>query len=530
MIGFFEKELLPSWLTKPEQVRRLADDQSTGSACYVVELLSADRIYHVWVNQDSGMIEQIKLPLQYLDSEILASEQVTDLRFFVRFHDAVMNQPIADETFKYKERIGAKVVSRFVTLPEPMPSERVGERSRQWTFLNPDGRNFEKPEGAIGVVWLVAGNEMPLAEQLSALTQDEASKVIVAFSDDLLKQPGSKRYEPIADLAKLLRDANLTYVYDPQMQNSSQIKLKSVPAFVVFDADSTIQFAKMIDEDHWTDELKVALQRVANGENLAAELKRDYQKFLDKYHQEIAAQSRTSTKTGNVDFESKPYSKLEEIAELIWQTDKFKNAGNIHIQQSMAKTFVLDGWQTVVELGSIGQEVARHRLPIPTSAAINRMRSFSSKGKVYFAAYSMLGPNVFLFDENFKLLQQLPGEDEENVPRITICDCQFSENNLWIGTIDHGIYQFRIGENKLTKVSDESVRDLDFIDDRMICVREGKMEFDDDNVQTLNKWTINALASNSAQNLVAATGKDDLGTWRLFVLDADTRVLWQTND
>ena len=547
MIGFVESELMPAWLKNPDQIRRLENDDSTGTNCYVIEMVEANRNYRVWVDQESGMIEQIQLPFEYLDSQILASKEVTDLRFFVRFHDAVVNVPHEPDQFAIKDRLASKIVQRFVTLPEPLPSEIIGERVANWDLFKIDGKAYTpKSDKSTALVWVVGTDAQRIVKQLGSLDRELLADVAVVYSDDLVAANGSDDYSPVASFGDELAAAGLRGLYDPQMKASSQIKLKSVPSFVVFDKDSKLQFAKPIDEDTWQEELAVAIKRVSAGENLAAEMKREYSKFLDSYHRQIAEQGAGE---GNSVIRSNPITsvaskanlqnksvRLMDVAELSWETSELKTPGNIQLQPSQGKAFVIDGWQTVVELDETGQVLTRHRLPIPSDAAINRIRSFDAGGKTCFAGYSMLGRRVFVFDKNWKLIRQIPSEQDEFLAnRISISECQFvregSADKLWISTIENGMFKLDLATNEVERIRDYSdtisVRGFYRSGRDLFSIVEGQLEQNSKAVDELAAWKINAVRGLFAHAGCVATGKNSAGSWNIFFVGSNGRTIWK---
>ena len=543
LVGFADATLMPEWLNaKGELLKRLADDDSLGMDCYVVQATAGQKIYRIWIDQTTGMVQQIHLPLEYLDSQILASEDVGNLAFFVRFHDARLNEIVDEDMTEIPQRIASKTVRQFVTLPQSLPCERVGEVVSKMPLKTIEGKNVEMAavqSSATVMLWIGgdSGDEVEkfvgLAKQLSA--GSTTSKFAVVYSDDLLAEPGSSNARPNKRLLEIVDDSKVSTFYDPQLNVSSFLKIKAVPMVIVFDADKRIQYAKALDDEKWQEDVRVALKRVADGDDVAAEMKSEYQEFLDEYHRKLVL-AGSPTVDAQVVGES-AVTKIELSDNANWEFDAVSNPGNIHVPVGSERIFVVDGWQTIVELNAQGQLVKKHNLQLPENTAINRIRSAKdSQDRLYFAAYSMLGKKVFIFDDAWKRLAHFPSSDTgSGKPGITECQFIEVENSMriWVSFFDsRGVQEFDIASKAAVVVSETAAKSFCKCGKErngLFIVAEESLTLDSQTVDRLADWKCVSVRPSIDENNCVVVTTSNTGEWRLKSLAQNGNENWSNS-
>lgn len=540
VLGFVDPAVAPSWLKRPQSVEKSADDDSLGMDCYVLKLVEDGKDFLVWINQQSGMIEQVQYPLQYLDSKILASDDVTDLRFFVRFHDASLDKPVADSRFKIQDRIATKQVSNFVTLPEPIPCLKLGEEVGAVEFVNPDDakpiaiKDIQSP--ATALLWLTGFSASDLVKKFGDVAASNIQKSYqfrVVYSDDLLKSPGGQSVEALDSLQTKLSDAKLSALYDAQMNTSSALEIKAVPSLIVIDDQNRVQFAKAIDSDDWAEQLQVAMNRVAKGEKVAKEMQAEYQRFLDDYHKQLVAATSSQSARQPTSFAGSKLPAMNRQArrqlnrrDVLWETGKLATPGNVHIPFGSSRTFVLDGWQTVVELDQHGAVQERYSLDVPSEVGINRIRSLkTSSGDWLFVAYSMLGKHAFVFDQNWNKKFELP--NNSNV----VSECQLVESTgekveLWLSSLGRdGLQKFDL-ETGASEISiAKPVRGFCRFGRDLVHLEGDRLLTNQSVIGELSDWKITAVRHVPGRERCIAVG-NKAGAWRLFCVTTGGKVAW----
>lgn len=141
------------------------------------------------------------LPLHYLDSQILASDEVTDLQLFVRFHGAALNEAIPPTRFEVKKQLAAKTVGHFISLPEPMASELIGEQVAGYELMTSRGERLanEHFDGNLHVMLFATGqdanNHVQQITRLKRELKNEPYQWSVVYADELLQSPGGDSLE-----------------------------------------------------------------------------------------------------------------------------------------------------------------------------------------------------------------------------------------------------------------------------------------------------------------------------------------------
>ena len=529
MLSFYDEQFSRKWLENPTQISRLSDDDSTGRACYVLRMEDEGKIYRLWIARDSGVIEQIEWPLQYLDSQVLASDEITNLQFFVRFHDAQLNSTVPPARFEIQQQLAAKLVTNFVALPEPMTSELIGEVVEEFEFFTPDSTRVtgQSMSGSRHILLCITGyNALEHVRQFAALKKQLGSgqaEFDVVYSDEFLESPRTGSYEIAEEYRDEFNNSGLNLLYDREMNASASFKLKVVPSVLVVGGNGVLEYARAIDSDDWQEQLQTVVQRIAAGEAVAEEMKSEYRKFLDEYHDQLAAASSNLNIAGS---ESRSSVRNYE-AERVWEMESLQEPGNVHVPLNSNRIFVLDGWQTVVELDVNGQIQNKHRLPVPADTAINRIRSFrDSHGNLMFVAFAMLGKQAFVFDNNWKLVLEYPSRGTETVPR-GITECQLADTDadgiteLWISFVDeNGVQKVDINTAAVEQVAKQPVKSFCLIDGRLIRVVNDSIMAGSQasGLDELRQWRISMIRRFGKQ--IVATGRNDLNHWKLFKLDS----------
>ncbi len=542
MIGFSEPQLLPDWLRAPTKVQRLEDDESIGESCYVLKLHSEGKEYRAWINQKSGVIEQIEFPLQYLDSQILASEQVTNLRFFARLHDARLDDEVAADQFKIATRMATKQVDHFVTLPEPLPCLKLGEEVGDVVLQNPTNDSLAKVadlyDAPTTLLWITGFSANDLIGKFGELAKGIGSdnhRFAVVYSDDSLASPGTASSEIDSRLGNALASAQLPALYDPKMNASAELEIKAVPSVIVLDKANRVQFAKAIDSKDWTEDVKIALDRVAKGENVASEMKTEYQKYLDEYHQQLAL-AMTTTRGDSRTATGQPVSGVDmkgsTKAKLVWESRSLKDPGNIHIPWKSDQLFVLDGWQTVVEFDSRGDLINRFNLSLPEGVGVNRIRSLvTNEGKRWFVAFSMLGKQAFVFNDAWEKVLEYPeagnGGETSGISQVQLTESRSGSVDLWMSFIDkNGIRKIDVRDGTVEQVIDKPCRGFCLLGGKLVVVDGGKVHIGGKQIPGLAKWNSTTLLPGPDSLSCCTVCRNDQEAWKLFCIDHVGTVKW----
>jgi hypothetical protein len=546
VIGMLTGQLNARWITDPQQLARLPDEPLEEIPCFVLQMADASGTYKLWIDQHSGIIHQVDLPLNYLDSTVLAATEITDLSFIARFHQAQLNGPIPEETFAIKERIGSTLVRHFVELPEPFPCELIGQTAPDFQLYTPDDRvaNRLHFDGKVSALfWLgdIGAKEsiQKLDQMMGHFDRDRFSFSVI-YSDAELADPLSNSNDMNSQLKQFVtRQAIRTEFFcDRNMNASTLMKLKSVPSVIVMDPASKIQFAVTTADENWIEKLSAAMNRVASGDDVASEMKSEYQAYLETYHQQLLAASTSSAdaQAGRVDNESVggqtmyPYLKPS----CRWTNTQLVQPGNLIATGTNNEILVLDGWQTIVQLDNHGKIVSRTELDLPEGQAINQLRSFTSSNTVtWFAGFSMLGKKVFIFDENWHRIAEFPIQqmDHRGISDCLIGDFDSDQEvELIVSFADQtGVQHVKLNTNESNQLLNLPVKSLAYNGRRLLAVvNDGVVDIESGKT-VLNDLKYRTLVGLGIGTPALAIGFRENGGWELSGLDTNSQSKWTVN-
>ena len=439
-LAMLSPEMTFDWLQNPEKAQRLTDAIVDEEPCYVVRSLAHEMTADAYVSKTDFSLVQVSLPLKLLAGKVITSDEVTDVEFIAKFHKAVFDQELTEDDFGIVTRPDATPVRKFVSLPDAFPSELIGEAAPEFHLTVPDGNSKTRIyfDGKVtAFVWLAGSSSYSAVEKLADVARKFPGKdfhVAAVYSDAELKNPETGSQLPEDKLAAVLKATNLPVYYDRQLVASSQLKVSVIPSVLVMDGDSKIQFSRPLTDKHWEEDLAVVLERVAKGHDVATEMKAEYQQFLDSYHQQLATLSAidllpegsipATAVSSATDLNRGPIQLRPQQA---WAVRDFKKSGNVAFLQGGkggGRFFVFDGWQTIVELDSNGQQSDRKVLRLPEGEAVSCVR-FGKRNNQEVFAFGPLGDKVFLFDENWQSVGTYPSHTNHKGIR----DCKFTDLN-----------------------------------------------------------------------------------------------------
>jgi len=296
VIGLLTNLTNVSWLTGGKNLTRLPDQEYEKTACFVLQVEAPCGKFNIWVDKMNGVIHQMELPIQYLDSRVLASQEITDLSFVARFHEAKLNNEIDAAAFAIKDRPTSTLVRHFVSIPEAFPCELIGKQAPNFGLNETDNKmvarlSFEGQTTALH--WLGGADPKSSLEKMEGVRSKFDSEKFnfgIVYSDSELADPTTTKNNNLNEELQsfITSKAISTQLYcDRGLNAATMLKLKAVPSVLVMDKAGKIQFAVSTAADAWDEQLEAALRRVDRGENVAAEMKQEYQTFLDSYHEQL---------------------------------------------------------------------------------------------------------------------------------------------------------------------------------------------------------------------------------------------------
>lgn len=548
-ISLLTGQLPFGWIQGPEQVERLPDETLDKVPCYVLRTLYAGSTADIWINQKTGLLVQMSLPLRLMIREVLTTGEIEDVKMLVKFHDARFDENIDDNSFRIPVRPDATVVRNFVSIPEPMPSELIGKVAPEFQLFKPNGDSVEQSffsGRTTALLWLGGESSVDALQKFAQIGQDlpiSRFKYGAVYSDFELADPKTGSVQPNKNLSTIATSTELPIYYDQQLQASSRLQIKAIPTVIVMDDEAKIQFARALSDEDWKDDLVAALQRVSQGEDVATEMIEEYQRYIDEYHQQLVLASGKQNSspeksaddgtTGRLIANGYQHSKLKTT--LAWSNLDFKQAGNLLVDD-VGNVFVFDGYRTVVELNAVGQAIARHELEMPEQEAVSCLRVAEQDSNSSWATYSVQGQRIYLFDSDWELTAVLPDPEFKH---DGIRDAQFTDVDgdgsdelvvAFAGT--RGIYQFDLQERTTKQISKSATVSLAKLENGLAFCNPDELGFVASEPQL-----VEASGGISFHKLIPVgtevnghpciIGRDKNQTWFVAGLESNGKISWQ---
>jgi hypothetical protein len=434
------------WILAPQLSQRLPDQMILDRKYYVIRSKFNEMTADIWIDQATKLLKQISMPLKVMDHKVMTSREIADVELMMHFHEATIDVPeleIERTAFKVELKPKATPVRRFLSVPEPFPSERIGQLVPKFELLKPNGERVDHLyfDGKTTVLlWTGAADEAAVFEQLQQLRKTLSSPEIawgVVYSEIDLEPNDSNSLRPNRTLAQLAQHFQIPLYFDRQLQTSNKFQLQLTAAVTVLNPSSKLEFVGSVNKEKWFEEIATVIQKVQQGSDVASEMKSAYQEFQAEYQkQRLASSARNllpAPQANDISPVSKPSTdqlsaSFQWNPTLAWLNRQFAKAGNVLVNphRSPSTLIVMDGYRTVVELDSAGTELARFQLELPDQGAVSCLRTvpphnFPSQ-QIAFAGFNVQGEKIYLFDANWKLLATLPPAE---FPHDGIRDMQF---------------------------------------------------------------------------------------------------------
>lgn len=413
----------PSWFGAAKEAKRIKDSTIEGEPHYRVEIDSPYGTYIAWIEPKQFLIRRLEFPISLLDPELSESPQVRGLEMYAELNDAEIGTSFAHDSFAFELPSSVRQVRHFVTLPEPFPSELIGRRPRPFDLPALGGSSFgdRQLNGRLtAMLWFSAD---PICQPIMQQFGRVRSKLQTSSTLQLVAVC-TEPTESISDveLVRLVRGWGCTEAVARADQSIGlgSFDIRALPTVVVMNDQGVIQFYRTIADGKIEEELVAVLARIARGEDVAKEMRDDYQKYLDEYQQQLvqAATNAPETDPNSVSYQQVSTATQPRDLELThaWQAGAFTSAGNIlpFRRAGVARFAVLDGFRTVVELDTNGQELARIALELPEGESVTSLRHVPNHAQIEFVGTSLLGQAIWGFDEDWNVVARFPKIEEPN--------------------------------------------------------------------------------------------------------------------
>lgn len=406
-----------------------------GRLCHRVHAKLPDRneAFIFWIDQKSHILRRLEFPPSWAP-QVSGLQGVADVTLAADFTNAAFLEPL-DQSYQISQPENAKVVDTFVLRPPDLATRRIGKPPEPFEFarLNSGSVSLDDIKGKVtALIWF---NNIPAGE----LAMKRLNSVAAKLNDDSKFAFYGVCVESIdtsnADIAKLTKrwEVDVTVVRDLKAYGRDSFDIPAWPTLVVLNKDSQIQIFEPGNFEKMEDQLPDLMKRIAAGEDLAAiqrevvaEKKAAYAAHLNGVDIESSGGNEVVLKIPTIEVPAASAPDRFKLREL-WSATKFKAPGKFVVAPTKESyhVFALDGFRTIVELNDAGEEVSRQELPLPEGVAVSELRTVTTAtDKQRFAAFEILGKQLFVFDESWKLLFAYPDikQDHQGIRDALLAD------------------------------------------------------------------------------------------------------------
>jgi hypothetical protein len=417
--------------------KRLDDGKHQGRDCFRVEVPSPGGAFVFWVDQIDFLLRRLDYPAMALVPEFIARDPaVGNLELFADLRDAAIDQPIAANQFTLDVPQAAKRMQRFARPPQPLPSKLFGRKPGDFFFTQLDGSRLGMGDLSGRITVLAWYHDNPACEatlqQISLAGERLASDNDVRF----LAVPTDPTSTSGDSLQRRLREWNvsLPIVRDLEAFGDKAFHIDVQPTIVVLDKRGIVQIFQAGGSPDLADQLVAIVERLERGDDLAAEIVAQHDRE-QRVYQDLLVRGGPEPKEV-FDIPEAVIRRRSEPKKLqikpLWSNNELKNVGNIVVAESASQTrfIAFEGPRAIAEIDGAGKIVGRHALDVPQQAAVTFARTATDKqSRRYFVASAPLAPQLFVFDENWKLLLSYPPPDHAPLAVIDLAMAELDQSS-----------------------------------------------------------------------------------------------------
>lgn len=421
-------------------VSRLDDTTWDGFACARVDVQTQDGLMKLWIDQQTLVLRRLEFPTEMFAEQLAGA---TDIQVAIDFKHARFNSGNADQTdFQLGLSPRAKRVRRFVPVPLPFPADVFRDPVQPFAWQTLDGQSLALASisgKTVVLLWfqndpdswaclgrLEAMFRKSEAEPRSDTTPSTTSSDTIQFVGVFVGNEGD---EAIARAAAR-HEITMPIVNDHD-EVGKRLAVMVTPTLVVLNGAGRVQMIQACDNPEAVDRVSQVIERIAGGEDLGRMALEAHERELREYQLRLAAVDADRPAEPELPMPTvAPRSEPERLTlRLDWSCDELKSPGNLLASEAAddATVWVVDGPRHVVQIDEQGRVARRVELPIPEPARVSYLRSIvDGKGRRHFLASAILAPQVFVFDEQWKLRLTYPPEHEvrEGIHDARLCDLE----------------------------------------------------------------------------------------------------------
>ncbi len=275
-----------------DDVRRelLDDDSIGGHPCHRLRVTLQEGPLVFWIDRESFVLRRLEYPTTQLAAQLDPSGQLEDLTLVADFRDAGLNVDLSGDEFTFHVPAEAKIVSRFVLPPQPLPSDLYGRLPGDFQFVDLQSHPVTH-DSLLGKTTVLAwfnihpASEMclkQLAEVRRSLPED-APVVFLAVCTEPTSV-GNRQLQQLVETWQL----NIPIVRDLEAYGRDTFEIPGAPTVVVIDARGIVQAFEVGANPTLVETLPLALNEVTAGQDLAGKIVAQFRQQNEKYQQALS--------------------------------------------------------------------------------------------------------------------------------------------------------------------------------------------------------------------------------------------------
>ncbi|MEM9353929.1 MAG: redoxin domain-containing protein [Planctomycetota bacterium] len=274
-----------------ESTARL-DGESTvgGFACDVVVMTGADGERKLWVDQDSGLLRRMEVPVDGQRKRLQSDGVIEDLRIYIEFDEASLEGPIDEGEFAMRVAEESVGVSRFVAAPAEPPAEGLGAAVAPFSFQTLEGEEVT-PASLAGKVVLMdfwftgcppCRTQAPVLQEVYEAFADDDRVRLMAVSTDSERITNEKVEVTLRDWGN-----GMPIVRDLGQEAYTKLGVQGTPAMILLGPDGRVQVSDLGVHPEAAPVIE-KVRKLTSGVDLAGEAAAEYLNQKAAYDRELS--------------------------------------------------------------------------------------------------------------------------------------------------------------------------------------------------------------------------------------------------
>ncbi len=274
-----------------DSVRRelLSDQPIAAQACRRVRATLEEGSIVFWIDRQTHLLRRLEYPTDLLARQLDPEGLIEDLSLVAEFRQGSMNIDLGRNGFAMPIPTDAKIVSRFVLPPRPLPSDLLGQVPEPFRFVGLDSQPWTQRSLKGKTRVLAWFNIHPASElclrQLANIQREMAHDSTTTFLA-VCTEPTSVGNRQLHRLAEEW-DLTMPVVRDLEAYGRDIFQIPGAPTVVVLDAQGVVQAFEVGANPTLEDSLPGVIRQVLAGQSPASSLVTHFQEQQQHYHQAL---------------------------------------------------------------------------------------------------------------------------------------------------------------------------------------------------------------------------------------------------